>query len=139
MASNNKRSTRRRGYGEGSIFQRNDGRWVARIAAGYDGDGKRLRRTVYGKTKKEVQDELTKLQHRKSTGTLAATSKVTVGQYVDRWLDDVVRLTVRRSTHSRYAQLVKNHVKPRIGGVRLQRLTAGDVQGIYSAMEQAGL
>jgi integrase len=134
-----KRKSKRRGNGEGSIFQRGDGRWVAKLTVGYDDAGKRLRKTVYGLTKKEVQDELTRLQHRKSTGTLTATSKVTVGQYLDRWLCDVARLTVRASTHRRYTELVKLHVKPRIGGVRLHRLTASDVQGVYSAMEQAGL
>jgi integrase len=82
---------------------------------------------------------LHKLQQRKSTGTLAETSKVTVGQYLDRWLDDVARLTVRESTHRRYAELLRLHVKPRIGGVRLHRLTAGDVQGVYSTMEANGL
>ncbi len=138
MTEQIKRKTRRRGNGEGSIFQRADGRWVARLAIGYDHDGKRLRKTVYGHTKREVQDELNRLQHRKSTGTLAATTKVTVGQYLDRWLEDVARLTVGPSTHQRYAELVKVHIKPRIGGVRLHRLTAGDVQGVYSAMEQAG-
>ena len=42
---------KRRGRGEGSIFQRADGRWTATITVGYDGNGKRKRRTVYGKTK----------------------------------------------------------------------------------------
>lgn len=133
-----KRKSKRRGNGEGSIFQRADGRWVAKIAVGYDNSGKRLRKTVYGHTKKEVQDELTKLLHRKSTGALAATSRVSVGQYLERWLNDVVRLTVRPSTHRRYAELIATHVTPRLGGVRLHRLTAGDVQGVYSTMEQSG-
>jgi integrase len=139
MSEEKQRNTKRRGNGEGSIFQRDDGRWAATLAVGYDDSGKRLRKTVYGNTKKEVQDELAKLQHRKSTGVLTNASKVTVGQYLDRWLDDVARLTVKASTHRRYAELVRLHVKPRIGGVRLHRLTAGDVQGVYSAMEQAGL
>jgi integrase len=134
-----KRTTKRRGNGEGSIFQRADGRWVATIAVGYDHAGKRRRKTVYGHTKREVQDELNRLQQRKSTGALTATSKVTVAQYLDRWLQDVARLTVRNSTFRRYSELLKLHVKPRIGGVRLHRLTAGDVQAIYSEMEGAGL
>lgn len=133
-----RRKSKRRGNGEGSIFQRADGRWVAKLAIGYDRAGKRLRKTIYGHTKKDVQDELTKLQHRKSTGALTATSKVTVSQYLDRWLNDVVRLTVRPSTHRRYAELIATHVTPCIGGVRLHRLTSGDLQGIYSTMEQGG-
>ena len=46
--------SKRRGKGEGSIFQRNDGRWVAEITTeAYKG-----RKTFYGKTRKEVQEKL---------------------------------------------------------------------------------
>ncbi len=46
---------RRRGHGEGTIVQRSDGRWMAQIDLGYV-DGKRKRKTVYGKTRKEVAE-----------------------------------------------------------------------------------
>src|SRR5262245_11227948 len=109
-----KRKSKRRGNGEGSIFQRSNGRWVATMAVGYNANGKRQRKSVYGKTKKDVQDQLNQLQQRKSTGTLAATTKLTVGQYVDTWLENVVRLTVRPSTHRRYARLIRLQVKPQV-------------------------
>ena len=62
--------TKRRGNGEGSNYQRANSRWEAVISIGYGADGKRKRRTVYGWTKKEVQDKLTKLQSNKLNGTL---------------------------------------------------------------------
>lgn len=43
---------KKRGAGEGSIFQRADGQWTATITVGYSETGKRLRKTVYGTTKK---------------------------------------------------------------------------------------
>ena len=46
-------SRKRRGRGEGSISQRGDGSWEARLSLGYDGDGHRNRRTVYGKTRRK--------------------------------------------------------------------------------------
>jgi len=49
----------RRGNSEGSIYQRNDGRWVSVIDLGYQ-DGKRHRKSIYGKTRKEVQKKLTR-------------------------------------------------------------------------------
>ena len=119
-----KRTSRRRGNGEGSIFQRKDGRWTAELAAGYDQNGKRSRKSVYGETKKEVQDKLLDLQQRKKTGSATDTSKVNVAQYLDRWLNDIARLTVRDSTYRRYADLVRIHINSHIGGVRLIRLTA---------------
>jgi integrase len=87
----------------------------------------------------EVQGKLLDLQQRKKTGSLTETSKVTVAQYLERWLNDTSRLTVRESTHRRYAELVRVHINPQIGGVRLHRLTAPDVQNIFSTMEEKGL
>ena len=64
-------SRKRRGRGEGSISQRADGTWEAKISLGYDGEGKRHRRTVYGKTKGEVQEKLRKIQTDTLVGHLA--------------------------------------------------------------------
>jgi hypothetical protein len=52
-------NTRRRGKGEGSITQRPDGRWVARVDLGWQ-EGKRRRKAVYGRTRREVADKLTR-------------------------------------------------------------------------------
>jgi integrase len=65
MTTTTKKRTKRRGNGEGSIYQRGGGRWVGNITLGYDGAGKRNRRVVYGWTKGEVQTELTRLQTRR--------------------------------------------------------------------------
>jgi integrase len=129
---------RRRGRGEGSIFQRPDGRWVATISLGIGADGKRKRRTIYGATKRHVQDELTKLQSSKMTGTLSAPSKLTVAQFLERWLADVASTTVRPSTFANYEGVSKNHILSRIGGVPLQKLTPMHVQHLYAEMERAG-
>jgi integrase len=133
-----KRRTARRGHGEGSIFQRGDGRWVARITIGYDANGKRRRKTVYGLTKKQVQDKLTKLQQRKMLGAIPNAASMKVSVFLNRWLEDVARVTVCESTYDRYKELVDVHVNPRVGGLRLERFTPADVQQIYSEMEQAG-
>ena len=78
----------RRGKGEGSIAQRPDGLWEARINIGTDATGKRLRKSVYGATKKAVADKLTKLAGQKIDGTLIDTGRLTVGDMLDRWLND---------------------------------------------------
>ena len=71
MPLENKRA--RRGRGEASIFQHeSDGRWVASLSLGFDADGKRKRKTVYGSTKKQVQDELRKIQIQAATGQHSA-------------------------------------------------------------------
>jgi hypothetical protein len=53
---------KRRGRGEGSIYRRKDGWWTGSISLGFDGNGKRIRRSVNGETKAEIQTKLRNLQ-----------------------------------------------------------------------------
>src|SRR5580765_367154 len=136
--STDKRRTARRGYGEGSIYQRDDGRWVAKISAGYDGNGKRLRRVVYGWTKKEVQDELSKLQDQKRTGRLAKSTRQTVAEFLNHWIENVGKLELSPTTYTRFVGIIRNHVNPNIGGINLSKLEAGHVDLLLSGMERKG-
>src|SRR5919198_649282 len=59
---------RRRGHGEGSIYRReSDGNWVGTVDLGFV-DGKRRRKVVYAKTRREVQQQLDQLRHQRSQG-----------------------------------------------------------------------
>lgn len=131
-----KRETARRGNGEGSIYQRPDGRWTAQVSMGCNGDGKRIRKTVYGWTKKEVQDDLAKLQGQKCDGTLTAPGKTTLGAFLTRWLDDVARLSVRERTLDNYRRAVNKHISPKLGGVRVDKLTTAQVEWFYAELER---
>lgn len=128
----------RRGRGEGSIYQRGDGKWTASITVGINANGRRVRKVVYGATKKEVQDKLTSLQGQKLDGMLIDSSKQTLAEFLTRWLEDVARLKLRASTFENYRAIVENHVSPKIGGLRLERVSAEHIQGLYSAMERGG-
>ncbi len=131
---------RRRGNNEGSIYQRADGRWCATITIGYGEDGKRRRRTVFGKTKKDVQANLAKLASQKLDGTLGEPSKLTVAQFLRRWIEDTKRPpNVRYTTYVSYTGLLKNHIAPYIGGIRLSRLNAVQVRGLYAALQRDGV
>jgi integrase len=133
-----KRKTRaRRGRGEGAIYQRGDGLWTACVSLGYDGDGKRQRRVVYGATKQEVQTKLNKLQ-RDGAGVLGEADKLTVGQYLDRWLT-IVKPTVEPNTYGPYERHVRLHLRPHIGGVRLAKLVPLHVEQLYTALGENGV
>ena len=75
----------RRGNGEGSITKRGDGRWMGQANLGWQ-DGKRCRKTVYGRTKREVQDKLREALHRSDLGLPALPEQETVGAFLRRWL-----------------------------------------------------
>jgi len=136
MNPESKKRTKRRGNGEGSIYQCDTGRWEACITVGYGANGKRVRRTVYGWTKTEVQEKLTRLQSRKLDGTLADPGRLTVAGFLDRWLTTAVKNSVRSTTYASYESTIRLHINPTIGGLPLSKLTPAHVQGLYSELER---
>lgn len=128
---------KRRGRGEGLIRQRDDGSWEARVSIGYDDEGRRIRKSVYGKTKGEVQEKLRKLQSDAAGGTLAEPSTLTVGQYLDAWMKDTAKAKCSPTTYERYESLVRIHIKPHIGGIKLQKLQALQVTHLMGEIARA--
>lgn len=124
---------KRRAHGEGSLYQRkSDGRWVGTLTVGYDEEGKQRRRVVYGKTQREARQKLDEIRHQHTSGTLGDTRE-TVAQYLDRWLDVKAR-SIRPRTAEIYADLIRLHIRPRIGRVRLDRLKPLQVQQIVNGI-----
>ena len=76
----------KRGQNEGSICKRKDGRWVGVISLGY-GSGKRKRKSFYGETRREVQENLTAALRAHQQGMPVAPERQTVGQFLDDWLE----------------------------------------------------
>jgi len=129
-----KPSRARRGRGESSIFKReSDGLWVGTVSLGYDGGGKRIRKTVYNTTKGGVQTKLDELRTEARTGNLPDAATLTVGQLLERWLASDEQKSATR-THEERERLVKNHLKPRLGGVKLAKLNALHIEGLYADM-----
>jgi integrase len=105
---------------------------------GKDDKGKRKRRTVYAPTKAEVQEKLRRLQNDAAGGLLSDAPRLTVGEYLKRWLEDAVRPARTPNTYASYEGAVRNHIARHLGGVRLASLSPVAVQGLYSAMERGG-
>jgi len=97
------------------------------------------RKTIYGKTRKDVSTKLTKAMADREVGLVFDDEKMTVGEFLDRWLSDAVRGTVRESTFDRDSYLVAVHVKPALGRIRLSALSPVHVQGFYRDRLDAGL
>ena len=129
----------RRGNGEGSVYRRSDGKWCANLTVGYDENGKRKRHYLYGRTKAEVLDKLGGLRSDARAGIVAEPSRVTVGEYADNWIETVAKQRVRSTTLANYKRLVKLHIVPQIGGLRLTRLTPLHLQSWQVALEKAGV
>ncbi|HEY4313603.1 MAG TPA: site-specific integrase [Pirellulales bacterium] len=129
---------KRRGNGEGSIYQRADGRWCATYSVGYAPNGRRRRQTLFGDCKQGVQDQLSGARSKMLEGAVAEPTKVRLSTFLERWLEDAARPTVRATTHDSYRSVIDNHITPRIGGVMLTKLSPIHVQSLYSDMERDG-
>ena len=126
----------RRGRGEGGIFQRADGLWVASVSLRTSRRQSRRRKTVYGKSKSEVQTKLRKLQA--ETGQPADPERLTVEQFLTHWLENKVKPNKSPNTYRSYEMTVRLHVVPQLGGVRVDKLTVAQVQAAYGGMHRAG-
>jgi integrase len=132
--------SKRRGAREGSIFQRKDGRWVGQLDLGYVVTPQGRRRhyhTVYGTSRADVAEGLTKLLRKQHTGTLTTAGKETVGAYAATWLDE--KASLRPSTRRSYGWLIRCHLIPEIGTVRLEKLTPADVRRMFQRRGDSGL
>ena len=108
--------------------------WEARYTIGFDsGTGKQVQKSVSGKTQKEVAQKLKELTAALDAGTYIAPSKVTVGQWLDLWQQDYL-VDVRPSTVTSYEAIIRNHIKPKIGAIRLDSLTTQDIQEFYNRL-----
>ena len=114
--------------------------WEARITTGTDpGTGKQIQKSVYGKTQAEVRKKMREITRAIDQGTFTDTDKIKLSSWLDSWLEIYCRNTIKASTFDIYAAAVKNHIKPALGNVQLQKLTGVQIQMFYNQMLANGL
>jgi len=115
----------------GSVYQRGDGPWCAAVAVA----GRKIVR--YGKTKREAQQRLRELLNQVHQGTLAAPTKMTLAEWVQRWSTSCEgdrRPSTVRSYRLNLAPLVE-----RLGTVRLDKLTPMMLDFTFAELRRAGI
>jgi integrase len=121
--------------GEGTLYYRRKAdRWEAQITLP---DGKR--RIFYAKDKEEARKKLHDAQEAVRKNLPIPAARVTLGEYLDRWLQDVAPQRVRPSTLKRYEQDIRVHLKPALGKVKLAELTPQWVQKLIADLSAKGL
>lgn len=129
----------RRGHGEGSIYRReSDGKWCCVVDLGRV-NGKRKRKTIYGRTRKEVAEKLKAVLRDQQQGLPIAVARQTVGLFLERWLAEVARPTLRDSTYASYQSKITLYILPTLGTTQLSALTPQHVQTMMIVMRERGL
>lgn len=127
----------RRAKGDGGIYRRKDGRWAGQYVVDTLEGPKR--RYVYGKTRKEAAAKLREAMANRDKGLTFDTANSTLADFLDRWLSDSVRDSVRPQTLESYAYLVRIHIRPALGRIKLKTLSPAHVQRFYRAKLDQGL
>lgn len=128
---------KKRGNGEGTIYRRQKGGWATQYTV-YTAEG-RKRKTLYGKTRQEVAAKLAKALSDREGGLTFDSENLRLEKYLKRWLKDSVRGSVRDITYRDYEQLVRNHIIPALGNIKLKSLTPAHIRGLYRSKSDAGL
>jgi integrase len=101
------------------------------------GERKRASKTVT--TKREAERLLAEWVNEINCGTVVEPATVTVGELLHSWLRTVAAYRVRATTLEDYEATIENHIIPRLGSVKAQRLTADAVQAFYSDLREQGV
>lgn len=129
---------KRRPSGDGMVRKKDDGRWEGRIVVGHKENGDPIFRYVYGKTQKELLSKLRQRIEQFADVELTADSRLTVAEWLKRWLDEYMRGTIREDTLNGYRMYTRNYVNPYIGEKVVSQVTSFDIQKLYAKLRKQG-
>ena len=124
----------------GSIKKRGENKFLVRIYMGLDTQGKRIyhNKTIHG-SKKDADRYLNKTLRERDTGTFVEPSKESLSDYLEKWLETVVKQRVREKTYLDYKDRVRLYLNPALGEKTLHQVKPDDIQAAYNSMMERGL
>jgi len=125
---------KRRANGEGSIYQRQDGRWCAQ----YTDTNDYKTRVMYGKSQREVRDKLKEAIRQLDMGMNVDGGKMTLAAWLVEWLETYARPTVQPSTYANYYRSVHTRVIPAFPKVKMKDLRPDQLQRFFNGLATTG-
>jgi integrase len=123
-----------RGNGEGSIYQRADGKWCAAVSL-----ERGKRKVLYGRTRKEVADKLNDALRDAKRGLPLPSARLSMAKHLADWLEQTVKPRRRAHTYDLYEIAIRCHLTPELGSIPLAKLTPQDVHRLQASMAAKGL
>lgn len=115
----------------GSITQRGD-KYRVCFDYGVDRSGKRIRKYRTFETKRDATRAFNEHKVKMDKGTQIMPSEYTFAQWLDYWYKDIILPQIEETTAYGYRGMIENYLKPQLGEIRLQKLTARDIQQYYT-------
>lgn len=126
---------RKRNAGEGTIFYSDiENTWVAEVTLP---NGKRRKKR--NKDKKVVQDWLLVQRNAIAQNTVTDSPQMKYADFLDKYLQDVASHSLKGTTFNMYETLIRVHIKPTLGNLRLSAITPMKLQSFYSDKLNEGL
>lgn len=125
----------------GSIIRRGERTFLVRVYMGSDpetGKQKFHHKTIHGR-KKDAQAYLNKVLREKDLGIFVEPARMSLNQYLDRWLTTAARPRLRPSTFQSYEYVLRQYIRPTLGSRPLDKITPLDIQALYTALGKRGL
>jgi integrase len=125
----------------GQLINRGERKWLVRIYLGRDvvtGKRKYHNKTVNG-SKRDAQKYLNGVLREIDLGRYCEPQKMPLNAFLDKWLKDAVKTRVRDRTYHSYSDLMSNYVREGLGKKLISKITALEIQALYSALLERGL
>ena len=129
----------KRKRGGGSLHLRKDGRWEGRMVIGYDEKGLPVTKNVLARTKNECAAKLAQLREMLKEPALNQPKPgILLADWLDLWYQGYKKPNIRPNTQMSYERRIYQHIIPALGGIPLDKLTTGDIQGFYTDLKKNG-
>lgn len=128
----------KRSNGEGTIFKRKDGRWCAQYIQKIE--NKEVRKSVYGKTQKEVKEKLRLIREKETNGQIEpAAVQLSLEKWMKEWLSDYKQGTVKITTYQGYWRVFRDHIeKSEVAEIPVTALSTNMLQKYYNRLHEEG-
>jgi len=125
----------RRAHGEGTIFfNSKKNLWVAKVSLpnGH-------RKTKYNKFQRVVKQWLQEEREKVSKGTFIYDSKINVSGFMSYYMETYGKVKLRSTTYVSYSQVIRSHINPELGGIKLSQLTPNQINQLIKKKLDDGL
>ena len=129
---------KRRPSGDGMVRKREDGRWEGRIVVGHKENGDPIFHYMSAKTQKDLMEKLHKSIDEYDGAELTEGSRMTLGEWLDIWLEECAKPSVRPTTFRGYHGYIEHHLKPYLGDKQICKVTTAEIQSLYRKLMKNG-